>query len=318
MPVGVFTKDELATMILLSRYDISQFSPAAKLLRRIAEMDDKTILNAAKNLHKVNVVWERRNGELDLHIVYSIVMKVLLEPEDIVTYTSVRNLFQSSMNFLRRSKTTIFFKATDDYESFIIGFPLEWGHVYEWVRDEILDVVDGEADVESMELELSMEEYVMLLTLQSMFLDRLRKRKKTPRFKVTDIVKAFGDAVPLTYLTTALKPELLDTILNMMKNEELIYDTLDNMVERDLLKIYRDGSEVGYSKELLYMLDPRKILDVSFLIRVAVEEEPKAIMMNFVLHRDKILRAEVGDEEVNIKVYDFESFDNEVLRPTLR
>ncbi len=315
MAVALFDLDEMATAILLAGFDVKKYSPLHRILPWIAKMNRDNLPKVIRRFKKMNLIWERKDGVYELHLAYLLPMKVLADPEEMLIHVSTRVINASTTYFVRRSKTTVMYKPTDDNKSFAIVFPLKWKYTYDWLVEEITPLVTEYGDYSDVVLELGLDELAILMSIQRLLLSKLRKKAKRFRFNVVDIARDIIKGGLYDYITVYTNSQLFNTIQRLMMDEDQIYETMESMVDKGLLKVYGDGTKIEYSDVILDIMDIRKIQDFSILMRYRFAPKMKVDTLGIVIHKDKIVSVDLSEETAVLSSYSLDNFLENILKP---
>ena len=315
MGVYILNAQDMWTLTVLSGFEISEDSPLAMLDEKAPEFaEKKRMKESVKRLIDQGFLWPRKDTKrFDVNMNVLPALKVMMEPEEKLTFYFARYVEAKNYYFLKRSKTIVQYIISSNFEFHIFSYPWNTEMLRNWVQLEIEDRVVSPAGAGQDEnIVLSIDETVILMATQQIL--RYRVENKGPLSEGEDWISnseiwKFLKEGEITNFVSFFRwggiAESVEAILDSSNRGERFYKALYGLVNKGLLETMDVSGEVNYRYTYLakQILDPGLIVDYGLLSYKRVRNgKTSEEGCGLFFHKDKILVTVTNPEKGSVEI----------------
>ena len=299
MPIHILSAQDLWTLTVLSGFDVSDDSPLKALDAWIDEFSNERAFSASiRRLYKVNYLWKRKDGKLRVNLSILPALLVLMQPEEITLFFSLKYIQSSENYFLKRSNTIVHYTPSLDFKVHSFSYPWDLTFMERWLENELKLRVTKDSDV-YFQLSLHPHEFLALVTIQQILRERYRRSGKLSlkdsSIDYDDLLSAFKNTPKFI-----MHQELNELADELIKKEDLIYYAIESLKEKGLMRSVSKNKFVytDISKELF---DPGLIVDFGIAYyKSKYSRRPKEY--DIIYHEDKVILFNIERKNIRLRV----------------
>jgi len=301
MPVHILSAQDLWTLTVLSGFDVSDVSPLRALDAWIDEFsNDKAYSASVKRLYKAHYLWKRKDGKLRVNLSILPALLVLMQPEEITLFFSLKYIQSSENYFLKRSNTIVHYTPSLDFKIHSFSYPWNLTLMEKWLENEMRLRVTKDSDV-YFQLSLRPHEFLTLVAIQQILRE---KYKKLGKLSLKDSLVDYDDLL-IAFRNTPkfiMHQELNELADEFIKKEDLIYYAVESLKEKGLIRSV-NKNELVYTDISKELFDPGLIVDFGIAYyKSKRSQRPKEY--DIIYHEDKVILFNIERKNIKLRVLD--------------
>ncbi len=260
MPIHFFSGEELWVLWMLSGFEISEYSPLDMLDRLISgKMTNKNILRICKELYKSKCLIYVEGIGYDVNPPLLPMLYIISQPEDMVIFTSTRELNNAKVIFMRRSRTIVQHIPTLDYNVHVITYPWNKKLIATWLSEEVDSRVPEPIEIGTSRFTLNPIEAIMLIAIQQVFRKKLMKKRKKLLISKKEVSNAVSSG-SLISLPLFVRSELFRKLLiELADRPDIIDDALSSLEYKGVISL--ENNYINFTDDVKSGLDVRNMVD---------------------------------------------------------
>ncbi len=287
----------------MSGFNLEANSPL-KLLDSWAEQfsESEAFSRSIMRLYGAGYIWKRKDGKADVNLALLPALLVMMQPEEVTLFFSLKYIQSSEHYFLKRSKTIVHYSPSLDFKIHSFSYPWTLKLMRDWLWNEIRMRTRKPTTSARFTISLQPGEFLILEAIQYILRSRFEQEKKltVKRSQVTyrDLEYVMKDPHFLSLLKRF--PALRNMLDELTKQPYLIGYIIRNLEEKELIRRV-SKSTLTYTKLSRQLFDPGLIVD--FGIAYYESRRPsRRREYSLIYHEDKILLFDITRKRMNLRV----------------
>jgi len=176
MSIYALCAQDIWTLSTIAGFDLSVESPLAILDERIEEFSSEEAFKKSVDrlIESGYLLLRKDNNNMEVRLDLLPLFKVMMEPEEIVSFYFGKPVDIRNFYFLRRSNTWVHYAMSTDFEIHTFCRHPEKEMMSEWIRDQLeVRITETILPENEMEFSFSPSELVLMMAMQEIMRQRV-------------------------------------------------------------------------------------------------------------------------------------------------